>query len=1118
MTLFPPASKSRRQGAGRPAARARAIAGLGFLSLASLGLALAGAGAAAAPATPYALPVRLPAPQPSPAQDPAAPYTPVVMDLIAQLLPGTNPSAADLARAADLLTALDGANPSCHNLANVLARTPTTPRILPQCFSDGLGIYVVNGPNVEQTTGFPSMLALGSSFDRVLANATGQAIGREGRNLMVTGYLGPQLDTNVFVNWARGHHTPGEDPWLNGVIGAAEINGIQSQGLMVQVKHFAGYNGTADGRLVDIQDQALHEILLTPYELALKDGGAASIMCSYQYFRVDTPYLARTANALIQPSPYGKESVDTWPLNEAHYACEHPLTLTYTLRHLWKSAAFVGSDYSGVHSASSLLQGLDREDPTSIYFGASNLAVPPARMAGGPPAPTPSLLDPTGSTCADAAGNAVACTVPGAIRVAGIPGPGCPATGCSIANAVANGSVPLAFFKQSLARVLYQLERFGMLGCDNTHADCTNPGGVGRDRSGTAPLPQGASKGPPELGSKSGNAAIAMLVAEQGAVLLKNEARTRQGKRTALPITGRDLEKGIAVSGGGAEYLVANPNNEGAPGFPDRNAVSPLGQLMALSGRPDGFVFTPANSPSGQTVPCAMLSSVAPDAGAAAHPRRRCSGAAGLRRSSGASLAQLDEDGVDASLDRTASAGQRALPGGKIYRWDGWLYVARPDDYTLRLQHSPAIADAKVTLELDGVQKTLVDAASFYQGQYYGMKSVTVSPTTAGYLDAGLRNRQCAAPPGAGPKMAVPVFATDVGNADKAPDVPCDTRLAVGWHKVRITLDATGVARDDGIKLRFAWSRTQGDIEDAATAAKGKAMAIVFVNDQGRDVVTPAPAQGTPVSSLNPDQVALIRAVAAANPNTVVVLNTGTPVIVKEWIGNPGVKALLNMWHAGQEGGTATARLLLGHANPAGHTSITWPLNGNDTIHGYQQKTGLYAEDTAGSHPERLNGAGNGNSVMTQGIYSGYRYYDQLGVPVQFPFGFGLSYTTFKFAALRTSPRADGGLDVTFDVRNTGDREGAAVPQVYVGAGPAVTGVQQAVRALRGFDRVVLKPGEQCRVTIALGVRSFQYWSEKEQQWVTNAGPRRVYVGDASSPDHLPLSADIVVAALAADH
>ncbi len=1043
---------------------------------------------------PYALPVVLPPAKSSPPEDPAAPYSPIVLSLISQLEPHNPPTVEELANASRLLSTHEGSNTTCHSLANVAIKTVTTPRIMPLCFSDGLGLNIMSGPNAGRTTGLPSMVMLASSFDRELANAMGQVEGREGRNLMVTGLLGPQADTDVFINWARGHHTPGEDPYLNGEISAAQINGIQGQGLMAQLKHFAAYNGTVHDKVTDVQDQALHEILLPPYELALREGLASSVMCSYAEFRVASPYLAKRIDTLTQPSPFPGASTKTWLLNEPHYACENPLTLTYVLRNLWGSKAFVGSDYGAAHSSLGFLQGDDREDPSATYLDGSN----PEGVGRGIFGEMDFGIDATSSTCADSLGKEVACTEPGAVHVAGIPGPDCPSTGCGVANAVANGIVPLSVFNQALARVLYQEERFGLLGCDNSAADCKNPGGIGTDRSGNAPLPDGSMSGVPEVGTRNGDAAITEKIAEEGAVLLKNEGR-------ALPITGSDLRGGIALTGGGAEYLIANPNNEGAVGFADRNAISPLQQLQALSGKSSSFTFTPADSPTGQPVPCTVLAS-SPSSGPApsAVAGTACGVGSGLQRSSGAVAGKLVNDRVDPEVNYTTVSTQGQLAGGKVYRWDGWIYVPSVDTYVFRFQHSGNEPDVKVSFTLDNSKKTLVDAVSFYQGQYYGSMSVVVSPTNAGYTEKGLRNLQCAVPP---PKTPGAPVLQDGGGE---PVVRCSENPAVGWHKVRITFDTMGMAATSAVSFRFAYSRTQGDIADAAAAAQGKAMALVFVNDQGREVVPSyAPHSDSNISSLNPAQVQLIEAVAAKNPNTVVVLNTGTPIVVKEWINDPNVKAVLNMWHAGQEGGTATARLLLGRANPSGHVTITWPKDNTDTIQSYNQPKGLYPGDTAGTHPERLNGAIDGSSKETQGIFSGYRYYDRLDLPVQFSFGFGLSYTTFKFSNLKLTPSADGTVAVSFDLSNTGSLAGAAVPQVYVGPGRDVPGVQQAVRSLRGFDRVYLLPGRTKRWTIKLDKRSFQYWSEPGQRWLTNYGNRTIFVGDADSTAHLPLSGSV---------
>ena len=177
----------------------------------------------------------------------------------------------------------------------------------------------------------------------------------------------------------------------------------------------------------------------------------------------------------------------------------------------------------------------------------------------------------------------------------------------------------------------------------------------------------------------------------------------------------------------------------------------------------------------------------------------------------------------------------------------------------------------------------------------------------------------------------------------------------------------------------------------------------------------------------------------------------------------------------------------------------------------YNQLRGLYPGDTAGPHPERVS-SGDGTAVESQGIYSGYRYYDNLSLPVQFPFGYGLSYTQFKFSGLKLAPKNDGSVTATFTITNAGRMAGAAVPQVYVGAGPVIDGVQQAVRSLRGFDRVYLEPGQAKQVTITLDQRSFQYWSEPRQQWIFNYGSRTIFVGEADALPSLPLSASVTLA------
>jgi beta-glucosidase len=250
-------------------------------------------------------------------------------------------------------------------------------------------------------------------------------------------------------------------------------------------------------------------------------------------------------------------------------------------------------------------------------------------------------------------------------------------------------------------------------------------------------------------------------------------------------------------------------------------------------------------------------------------------------------------------------------------------------------------------------------------------------------------------------------------------------------------------------------------------------------------------------------------------------MNTANPVLMP-WFA--GVKSVLEMWFAGQEGGTSTARLLLGLAGPGGHSSMTWAKNATDSIWDYDEPAGaLYPGSPGGRHPERLNGnggcaviAGSGatcpaatGTVESEGIYNGYRYFDKLGIAPQVPFGYGLAYTTFGYSNLSLDPKLDGTVDVSFDVKNTGSRAGDDVAQVYVGPGPEHAGIQQAVRSLRGYQRVSLDAGQTRHVTINLNQRSFQYWDETTQQWLTNYGARTIWAGDASATANLPLSGNV---------
>jgi beta-glucosidase len=1015
---------------------------------------------------PYALPVKLPSTTSSPTVASNAPYTPAVLNLIAQLEPSNPPTESELANASILFHG--GTNTTCNNVGPTAAPTGTNPSIMAPCWTDAQGVNTFSGPNAEATTGPTTLMNLASSFDTRLANIWGQTEGTEARELMVTGLFGPQTDIDRLPNWGRNLTTTGEDPYLSGNMVAAQINGIQGAGTLSEMKHFAVYNGQNQSTNTEISDQALHQIYLTPYESGFVTGRAAATMCSYQIWQDTSTTLPTTVSSLsgtapLSPYAAAGQNPQTWPLANSDYSCEQPLTLTYALRDLWGSVAMVGSDYPATHSSNAIFQGEDQEQPTANgYFSDSNSL---STSSGGGFFGPPSAFDPTGDTCADASGNAESCSAAGAVHVAGVPGPGCPATGCTLVQAVANGSVPLSVFNQALATMLYQEQRFGMLGCDQTPvaASCTNPGGIDGNTTGDALLPTGPAHGATptaDLGTKNGDAAVVEKESEEGAVLLKNDAST-------LPITRGDLSGGVLVTGPGAEYTIADPTGEASVGFADRDAISPLEQLQAFTGDSSAFTYVPANAPSGEPVPSSALSD------------SNTSVTGHLDRTSGPG-----SPATDSSINFTTASGNGQLTPGD-YTWTGYVYVPTADTYTFRFQFSSTVPASDVTFSMDGAAQKLSTAADVYGTGVTSAHSAALpgSPTDGGYTEAGLTNVQTTA-----------------------------SSLTGGtYHQVTITFDN---ATSGPASFRFAYSRANGDIADAAAAAKGKSLALVFLNDNGATTTIPNPYGSSPATisapeSLTPANTQLVEAVAAANPNTVVVLNTTNPILMP-WLGS--VKSVLEMYFSGEEGGTSTARLLLGLADPSGHTDMVWPANATDTIWGYNETVPLYQGDTLGPHLERLNDGPNGTTDETEGIFNGYRFFDKEGITPMFPFGYGLSYTSFGYSHLRVNRTSDGGLDVTVRVTNTGRDEGSAVPQVYLGApSQQPAGIQFAVRQLSAFDRVTLRPGESTDVTMHVPLRQLQYWSSATQQWITATGSRTVYVGDADSLSGLPLQATVTI-------
>jgi beta-glucosidase len=814
---------------------------------------------------------------------------------------------------------------------------PGVPRlgIPPRRDADAFGIQVA-----AYATAAPTRLGLGATFDRHAVRAWGQVEGNEGRALGIDLLYGPQVDLTRQPNWQRNDTTYGEDPFLSGQLAIQEVTGIQSRGLMSEVKHFAFYNGQAGAGFgtpgppplpTIVDDQTAHELYLKDYEYPVTHAKPSSIMDSYQGVQI----------VPLQPSP-------AW-------ASDNPLTLTTILRGQWDFRGFVLSDYGATHSVHALLSGQDQEYPGT---GLGGLITSYFATQLKP------LVDPT-STSYD------------------------PLYALTLEVAV--------------ARVLYAYERFGLL-------ECASPAGPVSD---CAPPPR------PDIDDlKTADATTVERLSEEAAVLLKNDA-------AALPLQGAALDSVAVIGPAASQTMVEGNRQERARGFPERDAISPLQVLQTLAPRGSDFTYAPGIDWIGTVVP---ISALAP----------------GLTRTESDSIATR----TDATLDYEAS-GPNDLKPGVTYTWTGTLTVPVTDTYYLWLQQ--AWLDPLISFAGPSVKVTIDGAA-----QPLFTPGVPVSTYPAGVVPAHGTNHGVVLALGAGPHQI-------------------QITAAIPLNTVWPNNVGTRIPLNPPLTFRLTWSRFSETLNAAVAAAGSVKVAVVFADDNGA-------ANAELVNSLAPNEDALITAVAKANPNTIVVLNTGDPVLMP-WLQN--VKAVLEMWYPGQEGGTSTARLLLGHANPGGKLPISWPASGDQT--------------PFAGHPERITGDGK-EVLFSEGLFMGYRWYDQQHITPLFPFGHGLSYTQFAYSGLEVRPEGDG-LEVSFELRNTGSAKGSEAPQVYVGppSNPP-PGVQFALKKLAGFERVELGAGEGKRVRVQVSRRELSYWSTALQRWILPGGERTVYIG-ASSQD-----------------
>lgn len=313
-------------------------------------------------------------------------------------------------------------------------------------------------------------------------------------------------------------------------------------------------------------------------------------------------------------------------------------------------------------------------------------------------------------------------------------------------------------------------------------------------------------------------------------------------------------------------------------------------------------------------------------------------------------------------------------------------------------------------------------------------------------------------------------------------------KLIDEWHDQGANLKTTSLLLEAGkeykinleyyenggtAQITFAYYQEVFDFSEAIAAAKNADAVIFSVGFN-----TGTEGEGSDRSFELPEsQDSLISAVAKANSNSVVVLNAGGNVLMEKWL--LSVKGLLHAWYPGQEGGTAVAEILFGKTNPGGKLPASFEKRWEDN-----PTFNNYYDDDKDKHVQ-----------YKEGLNIGYRYYDKSNVQPLFPFGFGLSYTSFSYSNLKVSTKGKT-TTVTFTLKNKGKIDGADVAQVYVHQ--QKSSLARPENELKGFQKVFLRAGESKTVSINLYEDSFKYYNDQLNQWILEPGKFDILVGNSS--------------------
>lgn len=323
-------------------------------------------------------------------------------------------------------------------------------------------------------------------------------------------------------------------------------------------------------------------------------------------------------------------------------------------------------------------------------------------------------------------------------------------------------------------------------------------------------------------------------------------------------------------------------------------------------------------------------------------------------------------------------------------------------------------------------------------------------------------------------------------------EVRGEIHLSEGEHQVLIEYRTPDVPHGFGISaVRFGFRKPlpENSVQEAADLAAQVDYAVVCIGTNGEWETEGVDRWGL---DLPGRQDELVRAVAKANPNTIVVLQTGGPVLMP-WLDD--VQAVLQAWFPGQEAGFAITDVLLGQAEPGGRLPQTFPASLTD-------------DPTHPETPDLQYPGENGHVEYQEGLYIGYRHVDRHNLKPLFPFGHGLSYTSFELSEAQVSQselQPGDDLTVTVTVKNTGDRAGQTVVQLYVQ--DVETTLDRPEKELKAFKKITLEAGETQTLTLNLNMRAFAYFDDTQNAWVADAGTFRLLIGQSSAD--LPLGVDV---------